>query len=144
MGLLDILKGPITGIINAVGGLIDKVSTTEEEKLTKKAELATIAAALEVKLGEFDTKWAEAQRDVIVAEANGHSWLQRNWRPLLMLFFAFLIGLVVFTGGYVNGRQLDHSFIMEILSIVKIGLGGYVIGRSAEKVAPHVAAVFKK
>jgi hypothetical protein len=133
MGLLDILKGPFTGIVNAVSGLIDKVSTTDEEKLTKKNELATIAATLEVKLG-----------DVIVAEANGHSWLQRNWRPIVMIWMVILVTTVVWTGGYVNGRQIDPAFVMEILSIIKLGLGGYVIGRSAEKIAPQIAQVFKK
>jgi hypothetical protein len=60
-----------------------------------------------------------------------------------MLFFALLIGTIVWTGGYVNGRQLDSAFIMKILDIVEVGLGGYVIGRSAEKVVPAVAKIFK-
>lgn len=144
MGLLDILKGPVTGLVSAVGGVIDKLTTTQEEKLAAKAELLRMTQQFQLEMERLNTDWAKAQRDVIVAEASGHSWLQRNWRPMVMLAFVFLIGVVVWTGGYINGRELDRAFVLEILSIIKIGLGGYVIGRSVEKTAPAVAEIFKK
>lgn len=142
--LLSFLGSPINDLLKTIGGVIDNLHVSETEKIAAQAQLAQVQASFEIKLAEFDTQWATAQRDVIVAEANGHSWLQRNWRPLMMLFFAVLIGIVTWTGGFINGRQLDPAFIMEILSIVKLGLSGYVIGRSVEKAGPAIAKVFVK
>ena len=140
--LLNLIGGPIKGLIDSVGGVLDKLTTTDKEKLEAKQKLLEIERDFQVTMATLDAEWAKAQRDVIVAEATGHSWLQRNWRPLLMLFFAFIIGTVVWTGGYINGRQVDHDFVMEVLNIVKLGIGGYVVGRSAEKVLPNVTQIF--
>ena len=82
----------------------------------------------------------QASVQVIVAEANGN-WLQRSWRPLMMLFFASLIGARWF--GY-SAPNMTESEIMELWTIVKIGIGGYTIGRSVEKVAPSIAEVMRK
>lgn len=144
MGLLSILGGPVKGLVKEIGGVIDSVTTTEEEKLKAQRKLVEIQQSFQVQIANVETEWAKAQRDTIVAEAKGDSWLQRSWRPIVMLFFAVIIGVVVFSGGYLNGRQLDTAFVMEILSIIKVGLGGYVIGRSAEKIVPGVAEIFAK
>lgn len=146
MGLpiLKILGGPVKGLVKAVGGVLDDLTTTDEERLKAKEKLLEIERSFTVKLAEIEADVARSQAKVIVAEATGKSWLQRNWRPVLMLFFAVIIGWVTWTGGYVNGRLIDPQFIMEILSIIKLGIGGYVIGRSAEKIAPGVVSVFKQ
>lgn len=142
-GIVSFLTGPVKNLFDGAVGIINSIKGgSPEEKNAAALALAQLKTSFEEKLLEADEHFAAMQRDVIVAEANGHSWLQRNWRPLLMLFFAFLIGTVVWTGGYINGRQLDPNFVMEILYIVKLGLGGYVIGRSVEKVAPAVTRVF--
>jgi hypothetical protein len=141
VGLLDILKGPVKGLFDGVVGVINTIKGgSAEEKNAATLALAQIHTEFQSKLVEADLEIAKAQRDVIVAEAQGASWLQRNWRPMMMLFFAVLIGTVTWTGGYINGRELDPNFVMEILSIVKIGLGGYVVGRTVEKVAPSIAS----
>lgn len=143
--IFSFLSGPVKGLFDGVTGLINTIKGgSPEEKLALQAELAKLQNDFNQKLLDADVSFAQAQRDAIVAEANGHSWLQRNWRPLLMLFFAVIIGTVVWTGGYINGHLLDHDFVMEILGIIKLGIGGYVIGRTTEKVAPSVIQAFKK
>lgn len=77
---------------------------------------------------------------VIVAEASGN-WLQRSWRPLMMLFFGGLVGARWF--GY-SAPNMSEAEILELWSIVKIGIGGYTIGRSVEKIAPSIAEALKK
>jgi hypothetical protein len=143
MKLLDILGGPVKALVSAVGGIVDDVTTTDEERLLAKTKLLEIEQAFQVKVLEAEAQWVTAQRDIIVAEAAGHSWLQRNWRPIVMLTMVFFIGFVLFTGGYVNEREIDKEFVLAILDIIKLGLGGYVIGRSAEKIVPQVATIFK-
>lgn len=77
---------------------------------------------------------------IIVAEASGN-WLQRSWRPLMMLFFGGLVGARWF--GY-SAPNMSEAEILELWSIVKIGIGGYTIGRSVEKIAPSIAEALKK
>lgn len=76
---------------------------------------------------------------VIIAEATGN-WLQRSWRPLMMLFFAGLVGARWF--GY-SAPNMSEAEIMELWAIVKLGIGGYTIGRSVEKVAPAIVEAIK-
>lgn len=87
-----------------------------------------------------DLAGLQAAVSIIVAEASGN-WLQRSWRPLMMLTFT---GLIVarwlgWTAPNLSPAEYDHLW-----SIVELGIGGYVIGRSVEKVVPSVAEAFKK
>jgi len=93
-----------------------------------------IQTDLHAKLLEYETKLMEAQSSIITAEANSQSWIARNWRPITMLTF---LVLVVLSSLGVLGVHVHEEF----WTILKIGLGGYVIGRSAEKIVPQV---FKK
>lgn len=77
---------------------------------------------------------------VLVAEASGN-WLQRSWRPLMMLTFTALI--VARWLGWA-APNLDAQEYEHLWSIVQLGIGGYVIGRSVEKVTPAIAAALKK
>ena len=74
----------------------------------------------------------ESKAQVIMAEASGESWLQRSWRPLTMLFF---VGLIAAHWLGFTPPNISEPQILALLDIVQIGLGGYVVGRSAEKVA---------
>lgn len=82
----------------------------------------------------------QAAVSVITAEAAGN-WLQRSWRPLMMLFFAGLVGARWF--GY-SAPNMSEAEVLELWSIVKLGIGGYTIGRSVEKVAPSIAQALQK
>ena len=85
-----------------------------------------------------DTKYIaelQAASSVIVSEASSGSWIKQNWRPLVMLWFAGLVGAhwMGFTP-----ENITDDVVTELLALVKIGLGGYVVGRSVEKVAPSI------
>jgi hypothetical protein len=73
-----------------------------------------------------------AQAAIVSAEAGGASWLQRNWRPIPMLSF---LGLVIADAfGMLAFRLADQAWLL-----LQIGLGGYVVGRSVEKISPQIA-----
>ncbi len=74
-------------------------------------------------------------------EAQGQSWLQRTWRPITMLTFVALI--VARWLGW-SAPNLSQAEALKLWDIVEIGLGGYVIGRSAEKVLPGLLETMKK
>ena len=87
-----------------------------------------------------DLEELRAAVSVITVEASGN-WLQRSWRPLMMLFFAGLVGARWF--GY-SAPNMSEAEVLELWAIVKLGIGGYTIGRSVEKVAPSIAEALRK
>ena len=96
----------------------------------QKAE-AEINAALIARAGELE----RAASDIVVTEAQSEHWLTACWRPIVMLTFTALI--VARWLGY-SAPGITEAEALRLWSIVEIGLGGYVIGRSVEKVAPQV------
>lgn len=74
-------------------------------------------------------------------EAQGQSWLQRAWRPITMLVFVALI--VARWLGW-SAPDLGEAEALKLWDIVEIGLGRYVIGRSAEKVLPALVDSVRK
>lgn len=78
---------------------------------------------------------------VVIAEAQSAHWLAANWRPITMLAF---VGLVVARWmGWVAPGMSEAEYL-SVYDLIKIGLGGYVVGRSAEKIIPSVVAAMKK
>ena len=135
MGLFDKLNPlkVIGDLVGTVFGGIDNLSTTEKEKLALKAQIMAAQQKATIRMAEIESAIISEQSAIIQAEATGHSWLQRNWRPLVMLEFAFIIGwnyIAVPIAG-VPAATLDP----EMWVLMKIGMGGYVFGRSVEKTA---------
>lgn len=124
--LLSSLLGPLVD-------LVGRFLPNPEEKAKAQLQLVQMAQA-----GELAQLNAALQ--VILAEANGN-WLQRTWRPMMMIFFAGLVGARWF--GY-SAPNMSEAEIMELWAIVKIGIGGYTVGRSVEKVAPAIVEALKK
>ena len=110
----------VKGVVSAVGGVIDRLTLPAREKKELEAEIMKL-------MYEYEREIAEVQANVIQAEATGN-WLQRSWRPLVMLTFA----TIILTGTFVSLPILaDTSRFWDLL---EIGLGGYVIGRGGEKI----------
>ena len=134
---MNLLK-TIVDIIKPVGKIIDDVHTSEEEKAKLKNELFVLQAKLQVEVLEYEKTLLSKQAQIITAEAQGNSWLQRSWRPITMLTFLVLVCLDAF--GWLAFRLSDQAWVL-----LQIGLGGYVIGRSGEKIAkPVITAMQKK
>lgn len=127
----------LTGLVEPVTRLIDDMHTSEEERLAVKAKLFELQTGLTTRLMDYEARLLEAKTQVITAEAQGQSWLQRSWRPITML--TFLVLVVADTFGLTAFRLADEAW-----TLLQIGLGGYVIGRSAEKLAPQIAKVMRK
>lgn len=117
----------IAAILPAVMGLIGKAV---DKAVPDKGQAADLKAKITLAAMEQDNSELESATKAILAEATGESWLQRNWRPMLMLWFAGLVGAhwLGFTPPGLSQDTIDH-----LLSIVQIGIGGYVLGRSGEK-----------
>ena len=127
--ILDFLGG---NVIKEIGGIIDNLFTTDEERLEAKNKIFKVIQEKELELQKMQT-------DIIIAEAKGN-WLRRSWRPILMLSFGFIVIYVKFLAPLFDLTipPLENEF----WDLLQIGIGGYVVGRSAEKIAKSVT--FKK
>ena len=130
------LLAKIVEIIKPVGQIIDQVHTSVEERAKLKNELFVLQAQLQVEVLEYEKNLLNKQSQIITAEAQGNSWLQRSWRPITMLTFLVLVCLDAF--GWLAFRLSDQAWML-----LQIGLGGYVIGRSGEKIAQPVIKAMK-
>jgi hypothetical protein len=124
----------VAPLIQGFFGLIDKA-------IPDTAEAARLKTEIQRLIIEGQGKEMEEAVKVVMSEAQGESWLQRNWRPLTMLTF---VGLVVakWLGYTVSG--VTESVELALMDLIQIGLGGYVVGRSLEKIAPSIADALKK
>lgn len=77
-----------------------------------------------------------SQGEIIKTEAASTHWLAANWRPLTMITFT---GLIVARWFGWAAPNLSPDEYLKLWDIVQLGLGGYVIGRSAEKIVPAIA-----
>lgn len=119
----------VSSIFKPAADLVDNLTTTEEEKLELKRKLTEVENEFQSKVLDYETKLMEAQSSVIRAEATSQSWITRNWRPITML--TFLVLVVCDSFGLLAFRLADQAW-----TLLQIGLGGYVVGRSAEKIVP--------
>ncbi|WP_104401815.1 3TM-type holin [Vibrio penaeicida] len=127
----------LTGLVKPVTDVIDALHTSDEERLQVKAKLFEMQNAMATQVMDYEARLLEAKAQVITAEAQGASWLQRNWRPVTMLTFLVLVVADAF--GLTEFRLSGEAW-----TLLQIGLGGYVVGRSAEKIVPKVNDVMKK
>lgn len=111
------------GALKLGGELVERLFPSEEER--SKARLKLLELEQSGELAEL-----EARAGIVQAEAKSEHALTATWRPITMLSLVALIGAhwLGFTPDNLPPAQVE-----QLLEIVKIGLGGYVVGRSAEK-----------
>lgn len=129
-----------------IGGLIERIvgpaSALISEFIEDPDKRAEFEHRLRSQLVQQESDFVNAARDVVVAEAQGESCLQRNWRPLIMLSFgAILVNNYIFIPwmhalGFTDAPLLDIPEGMW--GLLTVGLGGYVVGRTIEKTGSSV------
>jgi len=125
---------PVTAALDLGGKLLDKFVKDPEARDKAKLELLAMHQQGELQL-------LSAKAGIITAEATSENILASSWRPILMLTFGALIVARWFGFAAPNLTEAEY---LALWDIVELGLGGYVVGRSAEKIMPQVAAVLKK
>lgn len=120
-------------ILPSVFSLVDKLIPNQQAAAEAKLKVMEMQQSGQLK--EF-----EGAVQILTTEMQGN-WLQKSWRPIVMLIFTALI--VARWLGW-SAPNLSQEEYMALWSIVELGLGGYVIGRSAEKIAAVGFEAFKK
>lgn len=130
-------------IFNFLGKIIKPLFKIVDKAVADKDLAQKIKADIQTQLLEGQSREMESAMKIIVAEARGNSWLQRTWRPITMLFFLGLLGFYWF--GYAPDYLINNpAVVQKVFSLLQIGIGGYIGGRSVEKIAPSVLAMLEK
>ena len=125
---------PISAVLGIGGKLIDRLWPDPQQRA--QAQLALMELAQKGELTELVER-----ASIVKAEAQSEHWLAATWRPVLMLTFGALIVARWFGWAAPNLTEAEY---LKLWSIVELGLGGYVIGRSAEKIVPSIATALKR
>jgi hypothetical protein len=119
---LSVITGPLFGVI--------------DKAITDKDEANRLKQQIQSQLIDSENSIVKAQMQIILAEAQGESWLQRNWRPLLMLVIIAIVAnnyLIAPYLGAMFGVGLTLPLPDALWDLMTLGVGGYVAGRSVEK-----------
>jgi hypothetical protein len=117
----------IAGIFRPAAELIDELHTSEDERLAAKTKLLEVQAAAMQTAFDYESGILESKAKIVHAEASSNHWLTANWRPITMLTF-----LVLVVGDAL--QLLPNPLRDEAFLLLEIGLGGYILGRSGEKI----------
>lgn len=136
--LSKILSSGAKEVVDSIGSAIDKIDKSDE-KLEMQLKYKQLLMEIEGSYLNYENKLLENQSKIVESEAKGESWLQRNWRPLLMLICMFIVlnnyVLVPYFG--IPIAVLDD----HIWRMMEMGVTGYVAGRSLEKISENLGPV---
>jgi hypothetical protein len=134
----------VTSLFGPATKLIDEIFTSPEEKakygneLAKiKNELAKIQNEISSKIIDYESQLITTKEKLVYGEISGN-WLQRSWRPVLMLTFGFIIVYQYFIAHVIPGLDPIEFLPDRFWNLLELGIGGYVAGRSLEKMVPQI------
>jgi hypothetical protein len=151
-GVAPILGTALGGPAGAVvGGLVASALGTNNDPVsvntaiaadpTNAAKILALQAQHEETLRkmnlDYQTALVTAQAGTIQAEARSDSWLAANWRPILMLTFTFIVAMnyaILPIAGWFGAVVTPLALPPDMWALLKIGVGGYIVGRSGEKI----------
>ena len=132
MGIFAML--PVIGpIIEKVVGVIDKAVPDKDLAAKLKTEFETQLSQLDY---SYLQKEIEARAQIIVAEAGSQSWIARNWRPITMLVFVYIVAhnyIVAPIASMFFPSMVRLEVPPDLWDLLKLGIGGYIVGRTGEK-----------
>ena len=121
----------IAGIFKPAAELIDELHTSDEERLKAKGHLLDVQAAAMQRVFDYESETLQAKAGIVQAEAKSEHWVTATWRPITMLtFLALAVGDSM---GWLPNPLRDEAWML-----LQVGIGGYVVARSGEKIVNTV------
>ena len=123
----NLLSGGAADLVKSVGGVIDDLHTSGEEKLEAERKIKELVANYEVEMEKNITgRWE--------ADLKSDSWLSKNVRPLVLIFLIICTMLLIFIDAGALNFEVKSTWV-DLLQLVLITvIGAYFGGRSLEKV----------
>jgi|TARA_B110000259_G_scaffold84266_1_gene98352 hypothetical protein len=125
--LSKILSGGAAELVKGVGGIIDNLHTSKEEKLAAELKIKEMVMSYEAEMQKQVTeRWK--------MDMQSDSWLSKNIRPLVLIFLVVSTVLLIFIDAGIIRFEVKSSWV-DLLQLVLITvIGAYFGGRSLEKV----------
>ena len=125
--LTKIFSGGATELVKGVGGIIDNLHTSKEEKLAAELKIKQLISDYEVEMEKnITSRWE--------ADLKSDSWLSKNVRPVVLIFLIVCTMLLIFIDAGALNFEVKSSWV-DLLQLVLITvIGAYFGGRSLEKV----------
>jgi len=125
--LTNLFSGGAADLVKGVGGVIDNLHTSKEEKLEAERKIQALIAEHEAKMEQNITdRWT--------ADMNSSSWLAKNIRPATLAFLVISTVLMIFIDAGTINFTVEEKWT-DLLQLVLITvIGAYFGGRSAEKI----------
>ena len=121
--LLSLLTG---GLVKDVGNVIDKLTTTDEERLAAKQKIQEL-----LEKADQDAQTQITERWKLAMQSD--SFLSKNIRPLVVRYLTVIFTVLAFFDGNVGGFQVDEDYIPIFQSLLITVYGAYFVGRTWEK-----------
>ena len=125
--LSSIFSGGAKDLVEGVGGVIDNLHTSKEEKLEAERKVKELVSSYQNTLEkEISSRWN--------ADMNSDSWLSKNIRPMTLAFLVISTVLMIFIDAGIIAFEVKDTWV-DLLQLVLITvIGAYFGGRSLEKV----------
>ena len=125
--LNKLFSGGAAELVKGVGGIIDNLHTSKEEKLEAERKIKELIANYEVEMEKnITSRWE--------ADLKSDSWLSKNVRPMVLIFLIVCTMLLIFIDAGALNFEVKSSWV-DLLQLVLITvIGAYFGGRSLEKV----------
>ena len=125
--LNKIFSGGAAELVKGVGGVLDNLTTSKEEKLEAERKIKELIANHQIEMEKnITSRWE--------ADLKSDSWLSKNVRPMTLIFLIVCTMLLIFIDAGALKFEFKSSWV-DLLQLVLITvIGAYFGGRSLEKV----------
>jgi len=121
-----IFSSGATELVKGVGGVIDNLHTSKEEKLAAEQKIKELIASYEIEMEKNITdRWK--------ADMNSDSWLSKNVRPLVLIFLVVCTVLMIFIDAGTIAFKVEQKWTDLLQLVLMTTIGAYFGGRSIEK-----------
>ena len=127
MSILNkIFSGGAKDLVEGVGGVLDNLTTSKEEKLEAQRKIQELVS-------DYETKMEQNITDRWKADMNSDSWLSKNVRPLVLIFLVVCTVIMIFIDAGTIAFEVEDKWT-DLLQLVLITvIGAYFGGRTMEK-----------
>ena len=121
-----IFSSGATELVKGVGGVVDNLHTSKEEKLEAERKIKELIASYEIEMEKNITdRWK--------ADMNSDSWLSKNVRPMVLIFLVVCTVLMIFIDAGTIAFEVEQKWTDLLQLVLMTTIGAYFGGRSIEK-----------
>ena len=127
MSILNkLFSGGAAELVKGVGGVLDNLTTTKEEKLKAEQKIQELVS-------DYETKMEANITDRWKADMNSDSWLSKNVRPMVLIFLVVCTVFMIFIDAGTIAFEVEQKWTDLLQLVLMTTIGAYFGGRSIEK-----------